>query len=321
MMNITEQLVLLQQRAADLCQQTQSAAPLLGVDVQSIAEGTVLDFASKGLGCLAGGVRLAEICLGGMGQVWIDPSSNSQFPFPQVKVLTDFPLAACIGSQYAGWAFSDQDFFAMCSGTVRVNYGREYILQDYQLTDFFQQPVAIFECNQLPSESAVLALAEQCGVLPAQLVICVARTASLPGSIQVVARSIETALHKLHELEFDLNSIRAATGSAPLPPIPATDLTALGWTNDAILYGGAVQLWVDGDDRSIEQVLDEIPSSSSRDYGRPFLEIFERYDRDFYRIDKRLFSPASITIFNCQTGRIFQAGQPRHELLIDAWGK
>ena len=40
----------------------------------------------------------------------------------------------------------------------------------------------------------------------------------------MVARSVETALHKLHELKFDLNQIVSAFGTAPLPPVATKDL-------------------------------------------------------------------------------------------------
>ena len=92
----------------------------------------------------------------------------------------------------------------------------------------------------------------------------------------------------------------AAAGIAPLPPASADDLAAIGRTNDAILYGGEVTLWVRGDDASLEAIGPRVPSGASADYGQPFAAIFERYDRDFYRIDPHLFSPAVVTL--CKSG-------------------
>ena len=130
-----------------------------------------------------------------------------------------------------------------------------------------------------------------------------ARTRSLAGSVQVVARSVETALHKLHFLGFDLKRIESGIGSAPLPPPAKSDLAALGRTNDAVLYGGRVTLWIRGDDESIEAIGPGVPSSASTDHGAPFAEVFERYGRDFYRVDPGLFSPAEVTFQNLDTGR------------------
>ena len=68
------------------------------------------------------------------------------------------------------------------------------------------------------------------------------KTASIAGSVQVIARSVETALHKMHEIGFDLTQVRSGFGIAPLPPVAADDLVGIGRTNDAMLYGGEVTL-------------------------------------------------------------------------------
>ena len=147
-----------------------------------------------------------------------------------------------------------------------------------------------------------------------------APTASLAGTVQVVARSLETALHKLHELGFDLSRVQSGSGTAPLPPVAGEDLAGIGRTNDAILYGGEATLWVTGDDQSIEQLGAQTPSSSSEDYGRPFIEIFRQYDNDFYKIDPHLFSPAIININNLETGSYFRYGKFNVEVLAKSFG-
>ena len=147
------------------------------------------------------------------------------------------------------------------------------------------------------------------------LTLLVAPTRSLAGTVQVVARSVETALHKLHTLRFDLQRVVSGCGFAPLPPVAADDLTGIGRTNDAVLYGGDVTLWVRGDDDSLEAIGPQVPSSASRDYGQPFGEIFERYGRDFYKIDPLLFSPAVVTFVNLDTGRYLRFGEPNPPVL------
>ena len=59
----------------------------------------------------------------------------------------------------------------------------------------------------------------------------------------------------------------------------------------------------------------EVPSSASPDHGAPFAEVFERYGRDFYRIDKMLFSPAVISLQNLRTGRSHTFGRPEVDVL------
>ena len=115
-------------------------------------------------------------------------------------------------------------------------------------------------------------------------------------------------MHKLDELQFDLSRVESGTGIAPLPPPAGDDMTAIGRTNDAILYGGEVTLYVRGDDESLEQIGPKIPSCASPDHGQPFAAIFKKYDRDFYKIDPSLFSPAVVTLANLDTGSSFRFG-------------
>jgi methenyltetrahydromethanopterin cyclohydrolase len=130
----------------------------------------------------------------------------------------------------------------------------------------------------------------------------------------VVARSVETALHKLHELKFDVTQVVSGFGVAPLPPSTPDELAAIGRTNDAILYGGRVTLWVRADDDAIAAVGSKVPSTASKDHGAPFAELFGRYG-DFYKIDPMLFSPAEVTFVNLKTGRAFAFGKCEPGLL------
>ena len=138
--------------------------------------------------------------------------------------------------------------------------------------------------------------------------------------MQIVARSIETALHKLLELGFDLKSIESGIGVAPLPPVAADDLVAIGRTNDAILYGGEVTLWVRSEDATLEAIGPRVPSSASSDFGQTFAAIFERYQRDFYKIDPHLFSPASVTFCNLSSGNSFRFGQTHPRVIHESFG-
>jgi methenyltetrahydromethanopterin cyclohydrolase len=143
----------------------------------------------------------------------------------------------------------------------------------------------------------------------------VAPAFSIAGNLQVVARSLETALHKLYELQFDLSQVVSGFGTAPLPPVAADELTAIGRTNDAILYGGQVVLWVKADDEQLRELGPKVPSSSSPDHGEPFAEIFKRYEREFYKIDPLLFSPAVIYLNNLKSGRSHVFGSIEGEVL------
>ena len=173
----------------------------------------------------------------------------------------------------------------------------------------------MLEGRTLPGEEVADFVANKCGVKPEQLFLVIAPTASLVGSIQVAARSAETGMHKLVELGFDVRSVISASGTCPLAPVAADDLHAIGRTNDAILYGAQVFYTVRAEERSLAELVTRVPSESSRDYGTPFHELFQRYNGDFYQIDRMLFSPAQVEINNLSSGSTFRAGRLNPALL------
>ncbi|MCL4139247.1 UNVERIFIED_CONTAM: hypothetical protein GTU68_044907, partial [Idotea baltica] len=303
-----------------LFQQLLIDSPNCGVALHNIAGATVAQFASDATGTIEAGRLLAKICLGGDGQIDVVGATEGQVNLQHVSVAVNNPLVSCMGCQYAGWPLSTENYFAMCSGPIRLLRGQEPVLKSYHLLQTDEFAIGVLEASRLPDETTIKTVCDATGVQANNLTLCVAPTSSLPGSTQVVARSVETAMHKLHELGFDLRQICRGSGSAPLPPQTGDDLIALGWTNDSILYGSSVRLVVDTKDVAIESILNQVPSCSSREFGVPFLELFKRYDMDFYKIDKMLFSPAKITFENLRTGNSFSTGQVRNDLLIQSFG-
>jgi methenyltetrahydromethanopterin cyclohydrolase len=133
--------------------------------------------------------------------------------------------------------------------------------------------------------------------------------------VQVAARTVETGLHKMVEIGFDVEVVLSGSGTCPLASIAADDLQAIGRTNDAVLYGGRAWYTTETDDARIEEVIDRLPSSASRDYGTPFYDLFQRYDGDFYKIDPMLFSPAEVFVNNISSGRTFHAGEVNADMI------
>jgi len=279
----------------------------------------IIDCGVKAIGGLEAGRQLAEICLADCGRVSVDAGSGAVGGLI-VSVQTDQPVLACLASQYAGWQITGEKFFAMGSGPMRAAALREPLFRDIGVSDRASRVVGVLETSKLPPDAVCEQIAEQCGVQPANLTLLAARTASIAGSVQIVARTVETALHKLHALGYDVNKIVSGYGSAPLPPIAADDLTAIGRTNDAVLYGGQVTLWLRDGDADVAQIGPRIPSSASPDFGEPFADIFERFGRDFYKIDPLLFSPAAITIVNLETGKAHRFGELRPDVLLRSFG-
>ena len=304
----------LNKRAFDACGELPNCADELGIARHSIHGATVWDFGVDSPGNLNAGVRLAEICTARLATIQIEPPVP-HWSGPSVSVRTDQPIAACMASQYAGWQIATDDYFAMGSGSMRAANGTEEIFDALGYRESPSRVVGVLESSKLPTASCIQAIADSCKVSAAEITLAIAPTASQAGNIQVVARSVETALHKMHELGFDLNRVESGYGIAPLPPVAKDDLAGIGRTNDAILFGGNVTIWVRGDDESLEEISPQLPSNASRDFGKPFREIFADYDHDFYKIDKHLFSPAQIMLCNLDTGRTFRSGKIHADLI------
>ena len=290
-----------------------------GAVVSRSSSGTVLvDCGVMAPGGEAAGLVLANVCLAGLAEVRVVPTSGSQ-PWARVEVASEQPVLACMGSQYAGWQLASNDYFAMGSGPMRAAYGDEELLKQIGIREEPEAVVGVLESAALPPDDVCRQVAEKCGVAPSALTLMVARTASLAGACQVVARSLETALHKMHEIGMDLESVLSGSGSAPLPPATEDDMQALGWTNDAVLYGADVCLWLDAEEQVIQDQGAGIPSSCSADHGRPFIDIFRQYDCDFYKIDPLLFSPARISLVSTRSGNRFVFGELATDILTSSF--
>ncbi len=289
-----------------------------------IAGATVVDFGIDTPGSFHAGIALAKLCMGGLAQIEVLPCEPEQMASSlSVFVRTDFPLLSCLGCQYAGWPVQADDYFAMGSGPMRLLRLREPVLEQHV---FFEADrdfaCGVLESEKLPTTAAIQTVASDCGVDPGRVMLAIAPSTSIAGSIQIVARSVETAMHKLHEIGFLVRDIVSGTGTAPLPPCakPKDTIGGIGRTNDAMLYGARVNFWVDCEDEQIQSIIDRVPSSDSKDHGRPFAAIFADYDHDFYQVDPGLFSPAVVTMHNLRTGRTFSAGKIETRILRDSFG-
>jgi methenyltetrahydromethanopterin cyclohydrolase len=309
-----ESLPSLNERAIRLADALTADAAHLRIDESRTAGARILDCGVSAPGGLNAGLGLARICLAGLADVTI-ASGDSTLVWPTVCVATDHPVLACMASQYAGWQVAVGKFFAMGSGPMRAAYGKEELFDKIPGREQPSATVGVLESRKLPGEDVVNFLAEKLALPASAITLLVAPASSVAGTVQVVARSLETALHKLFELKFDLTRVVSGFGSAPLPPTAVDEIKAIGRTNDAILYGGRAIVWVRCDDEQIAAIGPKVPSSGSPDHGAPFAEIFERYGRDFYKVDPMLFSPAQITFNNLQTGRSHTFGRTEPDVL------
>jgi methenyltetrahydromethanopterin cyclohydrolase len=222
-------------------------------------------------------------------------------------------VIACLASQYAGWRLShkadDSSFFALGSGPARALARREPLFEKLAYVDHADSGTLVLESAAAPPPPVVEKIAHDCGITPQQLTIIFAPTQSLAGSTQVVARALEVALHKALELGFPVDRIVEGMAAAPLSPPHPDFIAAMGRTNDAIIYGGQVHLFVSGAVGDARSLAERLPSKGSRDYGRPFAELFASVKGDFYAIDPMLFSPARVIVTAIENGQSFHAGE------------
>jgi methenyltetrahydromethanopterin cyclohydrolase len=262
------------------------------------------------------GLAVAEICMGGLGRLAYAPVQVGTVSWPGVTVWTDHPAVALMASQYAGWAISVDKFFAMGSGPLRAHARVERELFDkLAYAEEATRGVLVLEGRVLPTDAVAAWVAQKARLQPSQLTFVVAPTASLAGGVQISARILETGLHKIETLGFDVRRVVSAMGTAPIPPVAKNDLRAIGRTNDCILYGGQARYTIRASDAELAELAPKVPASASRDYGTAFYDIFQRYQGDFYKIDPLLFSPAEVWLTSAETGRTFHAGHLNAEVL------
>jgi methenyltetrahydromethanopterin cyclohydrolase len=276
----------------------------------------VIDAGVNVAGGFAAGRMLAELCMGGLGHLAYTPLTLGGESWPGVLIWTDHPAQCCMASQYAGWAINPDGYFAMGSGPLRANARVEQEL--FGKLDYREEAargVLVLETRTLPTDDVAVWVASKAGMSPDAITFAVAPTASTAGGVQIAARVIETGLHKMDALDFDVRRVVTAMGTAPLPPTARSDLRAIGRTNDCMLYGGQARYTIDADDETLASLAERLPASASADYGTPFYEIFKRYDSDFYKIDPMLFSPAEVWLTSATSGKTFHAGAINPEVL------
>jgi methenyltetrahydromethanopterin cyclohydrolase len=299
---------------ADVCVERSAE---LRVAAQTLPGGArVIDAGVNVPGGLAAGLALTELCMGGLGHVAYVPVVIDGDSWQGVQVWTDHPAECCMASQYAGWAITPDGYFAMGSGPLRAKARVEKeLFAKLGYGEDISSGVLVLETRTLPTDEVAEWVARKAGVQPRGITFAVAPTASLAGGVQIVARSIETGLHKMDTLGFDVRRVVSAMGTAPLPPVAKNDLRAIGRTNDCVLYGGQARYTIRAEDDELADLAKRLPASASSDYGSPFYDIFKRYNNDFYKIDPMLFSPAEVWLTSATSGRTFHAGRLNPDVL------
>jgi methenyltetrahydromethanopterin cyclohydrolase len=113
----------------------------------------VIDAGVEVDGGIEAGLALAEICMGGLGNVTMSPVQIGGESHPGVLVWTDHPAISCMASQYAGWAVSVGKFFAMGSGPLRAHARVEReLFEKLGYEERADEAVLVLEGRTLPTD-------------------------------------------------------------------------------------------------------------------------------------------------------------------------
>jgi methenyltetrahydromethanopterin cyclohydrolase len=294
----------------------------LRVEVHELENGTVvLDAGVKAQGGLWAGIYLSRLCLADLADLQIIPYEVKGIALPGIQVTTDHPAVACMASQCAMWQIKAEKFFAMGSGPARILARKTKDLYEKMgFEEFSEVGVLVLESSKLPDAKVAAQIAEACGLEPADLRLAVASTDSMAGLVQVSARVVETGLHKLFTMGFDINAIKSGWGRAPISPVVGDATMCMGSSNDAIIYGGETYYTLDYENvEELEQYLRGMPSQFSRDYGRPFYKTFKDAGFDFFKVDHNIFAPAKVVMNELQSRRTLICGNVNQDVLAESF--
>lgn len=295
----------------------------LRIEVLELENGAVVvDAGVKAPGGLWAGIFLSRICMADLADVQIIPYDLNGLTIPGVQVITDHPAISCMGSQCAMWQIKVDKYFAMGSGPARALARKtKELYEKIGFEEYSDVGALVLESSKIPDASVAARIAEMCSIEPSDLRIAVAPTDSVAGMVQVSARIVETGLHKLFCMGFDITKIKSGWGVAPIAPVTGDATRCMGTSNDAIIYGGDTYYTLEYENvEELKQYAKKMPSLASRDYGVPFYNAFKAAGFDFFKVDHNIFAPARVTMNELSSRTTITSGRLNCEVLMESFG-
>ena len=166
-------------------------------------------------------------------------------PCPLVQVVTDHPVEACLASQYAGWAIQEGKFFAMGSGPMRAAAGKEPVFDKIGGREEPEAVVGVLEDAEGADAGGRRPDRRRPAGSRRRRSRCWSRRRP---AWRGACRSSRGRSRRPCTSSSSSVSTSAASSRPTAPPpcrrSPRDDLAAIGRTNDAILYGARVVLFV-----------------------------------------------------------------------------
>ncbi|MEM1538340.1 MAG: methenyltetrahydromethanopterin cyclohydrolase [Candidatus Nezhaarchaeales archaeon] len=277
---------------------------------------TVIDTGLEAAGGYLAGLKLTEVCLGGLAQCWLTYKSYGDLEMPSIVVATDHPAISLLGCQLAGWMVKVGDFFAPSSGPARaLALKPKKVLEKVGYKDEYNEAVIVMETTRKPTDEVAQRVATDCKVDPKNLYILLTTTASMAGSVQVSGRVAETGLYRLEFLGLDPKNVVFASGCAPImPPHPDVGVSTAK-QEDALLYGGVASYLIDEEEALLKEMLSKAPATAWADYGKLSYEALKAVNFDWSKLDNSFFTIGKITVTCKTTGKSFTNGKINQEAL------
>lgn len=302
-------------RAARLAREAIENREYLNIGYKRMECGAhLLDFGLQAKAGWEAALVFTRLTLGDIGVLQLGRwELDESISFSCVDLFISDPLIACLGSQIAGWQLSDGQYATIGSGPARAKAAvpsDPYLDMTAYRDTGAQEVVLCIQDVRYPSEAMARQIAEASQVDCDKLYLAIAPSACITGSVQVAARMLEQCCHKMHEHGFDVAKVQYCRGRAPVAPVCTDEIKAMGRINDAILYGGEAEFWVDCRNEELEGLAGRLVSkTSSPEYPTAFAEIFAKAGCNFYNIDHDVHSIAKIALHNVRTGSCYASGE------------
>jgi methenyltetrahydromethanopterin cyclohydrolase len=284
---------------------------------QSACGATLVDMGLDCAGSWEAGRIFVEAGLGGLGKATFGAFPLGEVVLPSINVWVDNPVIATVASQAGDWKLGDGEFAAIGSGPARAIAHQDQWSTRANYTDRADAVVVQLQTTRVPDDALCRRVAEACNVKPENVYVVFAPTACLVGAIQVASRTVEQVMVKLLVHGFDIHTVRTGFGVAPVAPVAHDEGEAMGRVNDCLIYGGTTMLYVEAEDAAVEAVIGQLcfDVHAGELWGLPFARIFERFERNWFKVPHLVDSPAHVIINNMKTGRTFVGGQINNAVL------
>ncbi|RLF11190.1 MAG: methenyltetrahydromethanopterin cyclohydrolase [Thermoprotei archaeon] len=277
---------------------------------------TVIDTGLEAPGGYLAGIKLAEVCLGGLAQCWMTYQTYGDTEIPSIVVATDHPAISLLGCQLAGWMVKVGDFFAPSSGPARaLALKPKKVFEKIGYKDDYSEAAIVMETTKKPTDEVARKVAEDCKVEPKSLYMLLTTTSSMAGSVQVSGRVVETGLYRLEFLGLEPAKVEYASGSAPImPPHPDVGISTAK-EEDALLYGGVASYVIDEEDAKLQEFISKAPATAWADYGKLSYEALKAVNFDWSKLDSSFFTIGKLALTSKKTGKTFIGGKVNPEAL------